>query len=147
MDHTPVKKYLGAISILGVAGMLLSAYLTYLHFSAGSSSFCNINSVVNCDVVNKSKYAEILGMPVGILGFLGYALLTALAFGWMRNWLKKPTHRKIMIFSTAALGFSLYLTFIEFFVLRSVCLLCVTSQAVIIGIFILSIITWLRLSE
>lgn len=145
--HTPEKKYLGAITILGVTGMLVSLYLTYLHYNPSKNAFCNVNDYLNCDIVNKSKYADLGGIPVGVIGFLGYFLLTVMSHGWHKNWFKKPTHKKLMIFSSAGLAFSLYLTFIEFFVLNAVCALCVTSQIIIISIFILSIIIWIKFSE
>lgn len=145
--HTSIKKYLSAISVLAVAGMLVSAYLVYQHYKPSAGSFCNINSYVNCDIVNKSKYAEIFGFPVGAIGLTGYLVLGAMSFGWLLNWFKKPTHHKIIILSTGALGISLYLTFVEFFILKAVCALCVTSQLLIISIFILSLIVWLKYSE
>lgn len=145
--HTPFKKYLGAISILGALGMLISAYLLYLHYANGAISFCNFDKTINCDLVNRSKYAEIFGLPVSGLGLLGYFVLTLMSHGWHMNWFKKPTHHKMLVLSTGALAFSLYLTFIEFYVLKALCPLCLTSQIVILTIFILSLIIWLKYTE
>lgn len=113
------------IIVAAALGMLISAYSTYSHYSYATNTFCDINTALSCTTVNKSIYAEIGGIPVALIGLYGYGLILLLALGRAQvKWL----------FAMSILGFvfSLYLTGIEFFALRTICILCVTSQLLIL---------------
>ncbi|MBI4098463.1 MAG: hypothetical protein HY437_00325 [Candidatus Magasanikbacteria bacterium] len=130
----------GVKSIILVAaalGMLVSAYSTYSHYSIATDTFCDINASLSCTTVNKSIYAEIGGIPVAVLGLYGYGLILLLTLG--------RTHAK-WLFATSILGlvFSFYLTWIELFALRTICLLCVTSQLLILIITIAAGLLYFR---
>lgn len=127
-------------SLLSFLGILVAAYLVYQHYKPAGGSFCNIGDYVNCDIVNKSIYSEIFGIPVAALGMLAYGILFAGSMWMKRNiavlsWL--------LVFAGLSLALSLYLTFVEFFVLRAVCMFCITQQILIIIIFITLIMLWL----
>lgn len=109
------------ILIASALGILISAYSTYSHYGATTDTFCDISTALSCTTVNKSVYAEIGGIPVALIGLYGYGLMLLLTL--------ERTHAK-WLFATSILGlvFSLYLTWIELFTLRTVCILCVTSQ-------------------
>ncbi len=130
--------------LLAVIGMLVSAYLTYQHFKPVGGAFCNVNDYVSCDIVNKSIYSEIFHIPVAILGFAAYAIIFAAAFGLLKEKLPSYALELVAFFTGASLGFSIYLTAMEFFVLRAVCIFCVTSQIIILFIFIISLNIWLK---
>jgi uncharacterized membrane protein len=74
--------------------------------------------------VNHSPFAEIVHIPVAAIGIAGYLTLCGLALARRRRWLAGLT--------LAALGFSLYLTYIEMRVLEVYCIYCVTSLAIIV---------------
>ncbi|MBI5798639.1 MAG: hypothetical protein HZB10_01780, partial [Candidatus Yonathbacteria bacterium] len=77
--HTPhSKKIIISIIILTLVGMAISGYMLVLHTQPGPS-FCAIGQVVNCDTVNKGPYGSIGGIPVSLIGLLGYGTLTAAA--------------------------------------------------------------------
>ena len=130
--------------LLAVIGMLVSAYLTYQHFKPVGGAFCNVNDYVSCDIVNKSIYSEIFHIPVAILGFAAYAIIFAAAFGLLKEKLPSYALELVAFFTGASLGFSIYLTAMEFFVLRAVCIFCVTQQIIIIIIFIILLSLWLK---
>lgn len=133
------KKLWRAIAVFSFLGMIATAYLTYQHFSAPGEAFCNVNYYLSCDIVNKSIYAEIFGIPVAIIGFAAYAFFFFLSF------LSLPGKRAARIGALVAgcgLLFSLYLTYIEFFVLQAVCIFCVTQQILILLIFIMFLFLW-----
>lgn len=114
-----------AILITAALGMLISAYSTYSHYGDATGTFCDITATLSCTTVNKSIYAEIGGIPVALIGLYGYGLILLLASGRAKTkWL----------FAVSILGlvFSLYLTGIEFFALRTICILCVASQLLIL---------------
>lgn len=135
--RTRLKVFLG---VTGVA-ILDTVYLTYLHFKPGASTVCKINDYLDCDIVNKSIYAELFDIPVAVLGLLTYLLLFAL--GWMvlhgkrltRFWKAlRPGNILWFMFGVTAFGvlFSGYLTYIELFVLYAICLFCLLQQILII---------------
>lgn len=138
--------------VLAIAGMVVTMYLIYQHYKLASDSFCNVNNYVSCDIVNKSRYAEIAGMPVSIMGFAAYVVFAVLAFILVIKRRKAEgtaAPRRLqqlvgagMLFALAGIIFSLHLTYIELFVLDAICLFCVTQQIIIIGIFITLYTIW-----
>lgn len=131
-------KYKKLLKIASFLGMLVTAYLIYQHYKPSSDSFCNINNFISCDIVNKSIYAEIFGVPVSILGFLAYAVIF-LAADFLD---KKKVLTSLTLFSGLGLTFSLYLTGIELFALRAICIFCVLQQIIILTIFITLFSLW-----
>jgi len=104
-------------------GFLIMLYLTYIHY-ANASSFCDISKEVSCDVVTTSLYSEIFGIPVSVLG-LGYFLAVLIIS--LRK--MSPDKFRLLFMATAfVLVPSLYLSFMEYFVIKSFCILCETSK-------------------
>lgn len=117
-----------AIALLAFAGIFVSSISLYLHFSKSRTSFCDIGQSFNCDLVNRSQYSIFHGIPVALLGIFGYLLVLALATVYR----EKAETPFILAGSTLiALGFALYLTYIEAFVLHTWCILCLSSLALI----------------
>lgn len=137
---TSVKIMLAAIVIMALAGMADSSYAVKLHYTTEGDSFCNVSETFNCDVVNTSEYSELFGIPVAGIGFAGYLFYAFLAgsllAGVSYRGLAVPLLLTAGLFGVA---FSLALTYIEFFVLEAVCILCVVSQALVILILVASI--------
>lgn len=127
-----------AILIFSLAGVILSGVSVYNHYSATMTGYCDFNELFNCDLVNRSSYARILGVPVAWMGLLGFGFLmtTALTNGGV-VWAGFRFCASLM-----GLAFALYLAFIEAFVLRTWCLLCIGSLAAIAGVAILAGIDW-----
>jgi uncharacterized membrane protein len=117
------------IAVLAVLGITLSSVSLYHHFGSSKTNFCDFGQTFNCDVVNRSIYSSVFGIPVALIGILGYAALLALAT-FYRN--KAETPAMLMISSTLGLGFAIYLTYIEHFVLGAWCILCLSSLAMIV---------------
>jgi uncharacterized membrane protein len=92
-------------------------------------------------MVNRSTYSTVAGIPVALIGVAGYlAVLTLATF--YRNQAEAPA--MLAIGSLAGLGFALYLTYIEGFVLAAWCILCLSSLVLIFGIAVLSSLLWVR---
>lgn len=128
------------IGILATFGSGLSLY-QWLHkqgFTAGE--FCNLNETFNCDIVNQGPYSEIFGIPVALIGVVGYGFLAVAAFMKARQPDDKTLSLFILLASMGAFGFALYLTGVEAFILKAWCILCVLSQLTIATIFTLSVI-------
>jgi uncharacterized membrane protein len=108
---------------LAVAGMLISAYLTWAHF-AGVDPVCVAGSQ-GCQTVQASRYANVLSVPVSVLGLAAYAglMLAALWKG------EAGAYLGLLVALTGTL-FSAYLTYLEVFVIGAICQWCVASAAI-----------------
>lgn len=133
-----MRRKLLAILILSLVGIAVSAYALKLHYTVDPSTFCNINDTFNCDVVNKSWASQIVGIPVALIGIVGYGLL-ALGSAWLMvtQKLRALTWGAMVLASTGALGFALFLTGVEAFDLNAYCVVCLASQVVILAVAIL----------
>ena len=108
-----------ASALVAVAGLAVAGYLTIVHY-AGGEPVCAIAH--GCATVQKSHYAELLGVPVALLGLLGYVgILAALA----RDGEQGRTAAAFL--SLAGFGFSVWLTYVEVARLDAICIWCVGS--------------------
>jgi len=123
------------ISVLAVIGIAVSSVSLYHHYGSSKSNFCDFGESFNCDIVNRSTYSSLFGIPVALIGILGYGILLALATVYRS---KAETPAMLMIASTLGLGFAIYLTYIERFVLGTWCILCLSSFAMILLITVFS---------
>jgi len=126
---------LTAIAVFAVIGMSVSSISLYHHFGSSKSSFCDFGETFNCDMVNRSIYSTVLGIPVALIGILGYALLLVLATRFRE---KAETPWMLLVASVLGLGFAIYLTYIEGAVLGVWCVLCLSSLACIVSITVLA---------
>jgi vitamin-K-epoxide reductase (warfarin-sensitive) len=117
-----------AIAILAVAGMAVSGVSLQRHYAKSASAFCDLGEKFNCDIVNRSEYSSVMGIPVAAVGVAGYGLLLVLATAY-RSWVGTPM--RLLVAAVAGLAFALYLTYIEGFVLDTWCILCLTSLGLI----------------
>lgn len=128
------------ILVLSIIGIILSSYLTYVHYSGTDLDYCHFNESFDCDLVNKSSYAEFLGIPVALGGLIMYLILLYYVLGEEYN-LKlhkiKDFKFYIKLISTLGVLFTLYLMYIEAFVLESWCIFCIIHAAIIFIIFAL----------
>ena len=129
------RRLLLAISLLAIAGIAVSSVSLYHHYGSSRTSYCDIGENFNCDIVNRSTYSTVLGIPVALIGMIGYLGLLALSTVYRS---KAETPILLLIASGAGLGFALYLTYIEGFVLAAWCVLCLSSLALIFFICVLS---------
>jgi len=123
------------IAVLAVIGAAVSSVSLYHHYKKDKTAYCDLGETFNCDIVNRSTYSAVLGVPVALIGIVGYLSLLALATLYRT---KAETPAMLLLASIAGLGFALYLTYIEGFVLAAWCILCLTSLAMISGIAVLS---------
>lgn len=135
--ETAYRRLMVAIALVALAGVAVSSVSLYHHFGTSKTSFCNFGESFNCDIVNRSAYSTVLGIPVALIGIIGYLLIFALATVY-RDKAESPV--MLLIASLGGLGFALYLTYIEKFVLAAWCILCLTSLALIFTAASLSVV-------
>jgi vitamin-K-epoxide reductase (warfarin-sensitive) len=131
------------IAVLSLAGVIVSAVSLQRHYAKSATEFCDFSQQFSCDIVNRSEYSSIMGVPVAGLGVAGYAVLLLLATFWRS---RVETPNRLMGAAIAGLAFALYLTYIEAYVLTTWCILCLISLAVISLISILALVIRLRVS-
>jgi vitamin-K-epoxide reductase (warfarin-sensitive) len=129
------------IAVLALAGLVISSFALREHYRTTPAP-CDINARWDCGAVNHSPFAEIGGIvallrgqeadpptsgpaaiPVAVFGIAGYLAIGALSLA--RRW------RLVLLFTTIAVAFSAYLTYIEAHLLETYCIWCVTSAAII----------------
>ena len=113
----------------------MSAVSLQRHYAKSASAFCDVGERFNCDIVNRSEYSRLMGIPVAGIGIVGYGLLLMLVTVY-RTRAETPT--RLLAAAVAGLGFALYLTYIEGYVLGTWCILCLSSLAMIAGIAVLA---------
>jgi uncharacterized membrane protein len=115
-----------AIAGLALLGLAISIYLTYVHY-AGIEPVCS--SISNCERVQTSEYADLLGIPVAVLGIAGYgAILVSL----------RMRVDVTAMLAYLALAFSAYLTWAEVFKIEAICQWCVASAIITLVIAVLA---------
>ena len=128
--------YRASVSLV-VLGLLVSIYMT-IYKVTSNNAMCLGSG--DCSTVNASKYSEVNGIPVAVLGVLGYAAILAVHYFENRNRFFKQ-NSTLMIFGMALTGFifTVWLIYIEIALLKAICPFCVTSQAAMTIIFIIAV--------
>jgi uncharacterized membrane protein len=128
MSHA-VRRVFLTVAVLALAGIVVSSVSLYHHYGTSQTNYCDFGANFNCDIVNRSVYSTILGVPDALIGILGYAGLLALATTYRA---KAEAPAMLLIGSVAGLSFALYLTYVEAFVLATWCVLCLSSLTLIV---------------
>lgn len=130
-----LHKWLISILVLSFAGFLDAVYLTIHHYLNGSIPCILLKG---CDIVTKSSYSVILGVPVALLGALYYLTVIVLAVIYLdREW--KSSLPLIKLSVSIGFIFSLWFLYVQAFILHSFCLYCIASAAITTTLFILSL--------
>jgi uncharacterized membrane protein len=122
-------------TVLCLAGLGASAYLTLEHYSSSPSYACPESATINCLKVTTSSYSELLGIPVALLGLLFFIAMTPLclpiAWRWDNPWV--PRLRLAGI--TSGVAFVIYLVWAELFRIDALCLWCTGVHVVTLVLF------------
>jgi len=139
-----------AIPVLSVIGLGISLYLAYVELTQ-SRAICG--PVGDCNAVQNSPYAKLFGVvPIGVVGTVGY--IAILGGWWWRRYRKDALASAAgpIMFGMALFGtlFSVYLTYLEIFVIHAVCIWCLSSAVLMAALMLLSlpfITQWLAVTE
>lgn len=138
------ERLMSVVAILAVCGIVVSSMSLQHHYATTKTAYCDIGELLNCDIVNRSAYSSILGIPVALIGMLGYGALAGIATVYRE---RRETPMLLFGGAIAGLAFALYLTYIEARVLGVYCILCLSSLALISVTTILSAIIWFTSSR
>jgi uncharacterized membrane protein len=109
--------------VLTVIGLGLASYLTYVHYS-GIKPACSLGG--SCEKVQTSAYSHLAGVPVALMGLIGYVTIIALLLAPDNE----TTRFGTVAVMTIGFGFSAYLTYRELFSIHAICEWCVSSAVV-----------------
>jgi uncharacterized membrane protein len=124
--------------VLTVIGLGVATYLTVIHY-AGIKPLCGRNGG-GCELVQTSTYSKLAGVPVALIGLIGYvAILGSLLVPESEN-----SRLATMTFTLVGFGFSAYLTYRELFSIHHICDWCVSSAVIVTVLMCLSIWRFLR---
>jgi len=129
------------IAIFALAGMAVSGVSLQRHYAKSATQFCDFGERFNCDIVNRSEWSSLMGIPVAGIGVVGYGALLALATLYRS---RTETPLRLLVAAVAGLAFALYLTYIEGHVLETWCILCLTSLGLIAAITVLAGVVKIR---
>jgi uncharacterized membrane protein len=111
------------------------------HYAKSKTEYCEIGQSFDCDIVNRSEYSELLGIPVALIGMIGYGVLGGLATLYRD---RRESPLLILAGAWAGLAFALYLTYVEAHILGVWCILCLSSLGLISTIAIVSTVLWIK---
>jgi uncharacterized membrane protein len=129
-----------AMAGLALLGIAIAGYLTWVHY-AGLKPVC-LSGGGGCEKVQSSQYADVAGIPVALLGLIGY--LGILVSLWLRG--DKGLALGVLL-TLIGLGFSAYLTYRELFTIDAICQWCVASAVVMTVLTGLALVRFLRPAE
>ncbi|MBT3321376.1 MAG: vitamin K epoxide reductase family protein [Anaerolineae bacterium] len=125
--------------IAAIIGLLDSAYLTWIKLSH-NETLC-APGLGDCFTVNTSRYAEVFGIPIAIFGMATYLLIILiLLFENRVAFIEENSTLALFGISLVGVLYSIYLSYLEEFVLHAWCPYCILSAIVITVVFVVSII-------
>ena len=138
-----LRPWLWTSAVLCGLGIVVSGYLASKRLTGGSLA---CTRWAQCDVVNNSLYSKFLGIPVSFIGLVAYLVLLALAVAALRTdgRVQRQMLLLSLLLSIGGVGFSVYLTYIEVYVIEALCSWCVASATIIALLAILGVVNVLR---
>ncbi|HUD09350.1 MAG TPA: vitamin K epoxide reductase family protein [Patescibacteria group bacterium] len=120
-----------ALIILSSLGILLAIYLFYNFLTKPLVESCYFNSHINCDAVTKGSLSTLFGIPVSLVGLVGYVVIL----------LSSIFKQKLLVLAMSTFGmvFCLFITYQELFIIKVICPVCLTCQLVMLTVFLLAI--------
>jgi uncharacterized membrane protein len=120
-----------ALICLSILGILLASYLFYNFLTKPLIESCYFNSHINCDAVTKGSLSTLFGIPVSLVGLIGYIVILLCSI----------FKKQLLVLGMVTFGmvFCLFITYQEVFRLKVICPVCLTCQLVMLTVFLLAI--------
>jgi len=130
-----------ACALTGLAASAAAAYTHYhLIHDPAYHSFCDVSETISCTQVYASRFSTVAGVPVAVFGAIAFAAATLLAIAGLtsRQAVRDAIPGYLFVLSAMSLPVILFLAYASFVLLKAVCLLCLTTYAAVIGLFLVS---------
>ncbi len=124
---------------LAALGIMVSIYMTIFKLTSNNAMCLGSG---DCSTVNASPYSSVYGVPVAFVGVLGYVSILAILLMQDRGGKFFRNNGLLVLFGLATTGFffTVYLIYLEIFVIKALCPFCITSQITMSILFIITII-------
>lgn len=132
------------VAALAAAGIFVALYLTLYKLGVFGDIACGIGS---CEVINASRWAIFLGLPVAAWGLAFYVVTFSIAMVGLRADLadSRAVAGALLALATTGFLFSAWLTYLELFVIRAICQWCVVSAIIATGMFAAALLDYRKL--
>jgi uncharacterized membrane protein len=129
-----------AIALLALVGFFVALYLWLHALGVGGALKCGTGG---CETVQTSRWAVLFGLPVAFYGVVGYVVILVVALGALRPAALAERKWSAVLAALASGGvvFTLYLTYLELFVIHALCRWCLASAAIITAIWIVALLS------
>ena len=135
------RAWLFGSALVGLAATVAAAFVHYHVLRDPTyTSGCDINATISCTQVYSSRFGTFAGVPVAMFGVIWFVTVLLLLIGAQLG----PQHVRenvagyLFVLSTVGLAVVLYLAWASFVELKTVCLLCLTTDAAVIAVFLIS---------
>jgi uncharacterized membrane protein len=129
-----------AMTVLALLGVALATYLTIVHY-AGLKPACTAGQA--CVKVQTSQWSELAGVPVALIGLIGYVVILAALLAPDRE----ETRLVVLGMTMVGFGFSAYLTYRELFSIHAICEECATSAVLMTILLICAVYRYLTVND
>ena len=132
-------RYRQAIALLALVGLFVAIYLWLHALGFGGPIKCGTGG---CDTVQTSPWAVFLGLPVAFYGVVGYLAILVVSLVALRPAALLERKWNVVLVGLATVGvlFTVYLTYLELFVIHAICRWCVGSAVIITATWIASLL-------
>jgi uncharacterized membrane protein len=145
---------LSAIVLMALVGLGVSMYLTVVHYDAKITLACTNNSFINCQDVTSSAWSVVPGttIPITIPGMIWFLVSGGLAV-WglaaLARGAEEPARERLalLVWSSPALAFVLYLVFVEIVDVRKLCEWCTVVHILTLATFLIALTRWLHRND
>jgi uncharacterized membrane protein len=129
-----------AIALLALVGLFVALYLWLHALGVGGALRCGTGA---CETVQTSRWAVLFGLPVALYGVVGYCVVFVVALLALRPaaLLQRGWSVVLAGLATVGFGFTLYLTYVELFLIHAICRWCLGSAGIITAIWIVSLLS------
>ncbi len=129
-----------AMTVLALLGIALATYLTVVHY-AGLKPACTAGQA--CIKVQTSQWSELAGVPVALIGLIGYILILGALLAPDRE----ETRLAVLGLTMGGFGFSAYLTYRELFSIHAICEECATSAVFMTILLVCAVYRYLTVND
>jgi uncharacterized membrane protein len=126
-------------ALVALAGLFVALYLSLYKLGYIGTLVCKVGS---CETVQTSRWAALFGVPVAVWGVLFYVAVLAVALAGLSGALadSRRLSELMAVMTGAGVLFSLWLTYLELFVIHAICLYCVCSALLVTILFVIALL-------
>ncbi|MEI6291606.1 MAG: vitamin K epoxide reductase family protein [Chloroflexota bacterium] len=124
-------------------GIIDSIYMTIYKLTSNNAMCLGSG---DCSSVNASPYSEVYGIPVALIGVFGYGAILAMLLLQNRagKFFEQNSTMAVFGFSLTGFAFTLYLIYLEIYVIKALCPFCIASQTTMTLLFLITLIRLVR---